>query len=667
RSVSMSLDKIIHMSSSELLDKEPLDAGGFGMVSLCCHRSYGLVVLKTVYTGPQRTEYNSTLLEEGKMMCKLSHDRVIKLLGIILEEGNYSLVMEFMGKGNLWKVLQSVPVLLSVKGRIILEIIEGMTYLNKQGVVHKDLKPENFLVNDDFHIKIADLGVATFKTWSKLTKEENNRLRKVNKASVSKTHNNAGTLSYIAPEHLKSVNTKPSEKSDVYSFGIVIWVILTRKEPYENAMNENQVYHCVLEGNRPDMAEVPSDSPEEISNLMQQCWDTDCAKRPTFFNTECDCKFRPFYTQRLQEHVNADVEIMKREYPAPKEFVKRLQSLQFDCVPIESMPTDDPNSLHSSQGATVRTVDEALFSPCTRGNPVESEFTVDATEGGPSLEEKLQEESNYHLYGNRMDRPESKVMEKFIEEKNRRVSHDPFKQQIRLSNSNTNLVLVPTWSLYFFPPSYFVVEHGVYNTPPPNQMHFPLGLVQKRKLEKNRNKSWFCLSPSPRLLVSNTGPTFNFTSPSRDGREAEAMTQLYIGEANGIQIGNNNVMSIGSQRYNALVPSPQRTVANEFKNLEVLDLYPIENEHLDLLQDNIAKQWKWLARKLGLTQGDIDEIDHDYDRDGLREKMYQMLQKWKMREGLKGATVGKLARVLLPQNPDLVHQLQRKYHSQDLK
>ncbi|XP_006004488.1 receptor-interacting serine/threonine-protein kinase 1 isoform X2 [Latimeria chalumnae] len=643
----MSLDKIIHMSSSELLDKEPLDAGGFGMVSLCCHRSYGLVVLKTVYTGPQRTEYNSTLLEEGKMMCKLSHDRVIKLLGIILEEGNYSLVMEFMGKGNLWKVLQS----------------------------------------------IADLGVATFKTWSKLTKEENNRLRKVNKASVSKTHNNAGTLSYIAPEHLKSVNTKPSEKSDVYSFGIVIWVILTRKEPYENAMNENQVYHCVLEGNRPDMAEVPSDSPEEISNLMQQCWDTDCAKRPTF--VECDCKFRPFYTQRLQEHVNADVEIMKREYPAPKEFVKRLQSLQFDCVPIESMPTDDPNSLHSSQGATVRTVDEALFSPCTRGNPVESEFTVDATEGGPSLEEKLQEESNYHLYGNRMDRPESKVMEKFIEEKNRRVSHDPFKQQIRsglqFAQNQATPVSERPWNSAVAASTNFSrvnekssprpceeIDRKPGSTGPPQGHLRPAaegtgssGAVGFPAMQNNVFKirdNGITRTPVPESGMPTSVPgSFVGSQNSSLLKTSEAMTQLYIGEANGIQIGNNNVMSIGSQRYNALVPSPQRTVANEFKNLEVLDLYPIENEHLDLLQDNIAKQWKWLARKLGLTQGDIDEIDHDYDRDGLREKMYQMLQKWKMREGLKGATVGKLARVLLPQNPDLVHQLQRKYHSQDLK
>ncbi|KAL0199970.1 hypothetical protein M9458_003157, partial [Cirrhinus mrigala] len=44
----------------------------------------------------------------------------------------------------------------------------------------------------------------------------------------------SGTLCYMAPEHLKSINTRSTEKSDVYSFAIVVWVILTGREPYES-------------------------------------------------------------------------------------------------------------------------------------------------------------------------------------------------------------------------------------------------------------------------------------------------------------------------------------------------------------------------------------------------------------------------------------------------
>lgn len=150
----MSLDNI-KMASSDLLEKTDLDSGGFGKVSLCYHRSHGFVILKKVYTGPNRAEYNEVLLEEGKMMHRLRHSRVVKLLGIIIEEGNYSLVMEYMEKGNLMHVLKTqIDVPLSLKGRIIVEAIEGMCYLHDKGVIHKDLKPENILVDRDFHIKV---------------------------------------------------------------------------------------------------------------------------------------------------------------------------------------------------------------------------------------------------------------------------------------------------------------------------------------------------------------------------------------------------------------------------------------------------------------------------------------------------------------------------------
>lgn len=72
----------------------------------------------------------------------------------------------------------------------------------------------------------------------------------------------------------------------------------------------------------------------------------------------------------------------------------------------------------------------------------------------------------------------------------------------------------------------------------------------------------------------------------------------------------------------------------------------LTDKHLDPVRENLGKNWKICARKLGLTESQIDEIDHDYERDGLKEKVYQMLQKWLMREGSKGATVGKLARAL---------------------
>ncbi|TRZ00250.1 hypothetical protein DNTS_003927 [Danionella cerebrum] len=151
-SVSSSLSQI---SSTDLIRKEPLDYGGFGEVYLCSHKTLGHVVLKSVYTGPPRSgNQKQSLLDEGDLMSKLSHRRVVKLLGVILEDGNYSLVMELIPRGNLLSMLKKVAVPLSVKGRIILEILEGMVYLTENRVIHKDLKPENILVDKNFHMKV---------------------------------------------------------------------------------------------------------------------------------------------------------------------------------------------------------------------------------------------------------------------------------------------------------------------------------------------------------------------------------------------------------------------------------------------------------------------------------------------------------------------------------
>ncbi|XP_037004641.2 receptor-interacting serine/threonine-protein kinase 1 isoform X2 [Artibeus jamaicensis] len=643
----MSLDDI-KMNSSDFLENEPLDSGGFGQVSLCFHRSHGLVILKKVYTGPKCMEYNESLLEEGKMMHRLRHERVVKLLGIIIEEGNYCLVMEYMEKGNLMHVLKAeISIPLSVKGRIILETIEGMCYLHGEGVIHKDLKPANILVDNDFHIKIADLGVASFKTWSKLTKEEHNEQRKMNSLSEK----NGGTLHYMAPEHLNDINARPSEKSDVYSFAIVLWAIFANKEPYENAISEQQLVMCIKSGNRPDEGDIIEHCPKEIISLMKHCWEADPELRPTFAGIEE--KFRPFYLHQLKEDVEEDVKSLKKEYPGQNEIVKRMQSLQMDCVAIppsrSNSATEQPCSLHSSQGLGMGPVEESWFAPSLEHQQEENDLR---------LQSKLQEEANYHLFGSRMDKqtkqqPIQNAAYNREEERRRRVSYDPFAQPRPYQNPGVKDLA-----------SSNTTSHG-------NEVHQPVGLTsQTQGLHWNNGSynphgfrsgsldletvgSRVCYGPShiPNLhktpvpetnLLGNT-PTIPFVSLSSTGESIKCS----IYNSTGIQIGDKNCMEVGG------VSSP--FLDSMYKNLKeptskYQDIFDnttsLTDKHLDPVRENLGRSWKSCARKLGFTESQIDEIDHDYERDGLKEKVYQMLQKWLMREGNKGATVGKLAYAL---------------------
>ncbi|NWT00478.1 RIPK1 kinase, partial [Mionectes macconnelli] len=671
----MSLEDI-HMNTQDLLEQKQLDAGGFGTISLCFHKKHGYVVLKKVYTGPQRTEYNVSLLEEGRIMRRLQHDRVVKLLGIILEDGNYSLVMEYVDRGNMMKVLQQLSLPLSVKGRFVLEIIEGMLYLHEQGFVHKDLKPENILVDRDFHVKIADLGVASFKNWSKLTQEETVRQKQIK----STCQNNAGTLFYMAPEHLLSVNAKPVEKSDVYSFGIVIWAIFANKEPYENGINEAQICFGVINGNRPDLKEITDKCPVEIIDLMKQCWEQESEKRPTF--AEISERYKPFYYQNLGKNIEEDLTNLKQMWPVSNELLNRMESLQIDAVP-EDTSNGEPNSLHSSQGPETSHVNEALFAESPENQPVESCETSFAP--ADDLERKLQCEYNYHVFGSRMDKAVPPVLytpEMIEEERRRRVSCDPFAKPSLTSKksdlhpgaektgSNTNpypnpdpnfwsraAATAPNQGTVFYGPN-----HNSLPTGNPEDL-YGLCLASNFSLSKppvpESGQNLQSQSNANRYLKNSDTDTGNKDStsfargtfayyPSSPGVNPDDPIKYNISNSSGIQIGSYNHMKIEEHNQH-ISTSPAATEAN-YRQYEAMGIFDdttvLTAKHLNLVREKLAKQWKHCARKLGFCDPEIDEIDHDYERDGLKEKVYQMLLKWEMREGSKGATVGKLAKAL---------------------
>ncbi|NXM31071.1 RIPK1 kinase, partial [Oxyruncus cristatus] len=680
----MSLEDI-HMNTQDLLEQKQLDAGGFGTISLCFHKKHGYVVLKKVYTGPQRTEYNVSLLEEGRIMRRLQHDRVVKLLGIILEDGNYSLVMEYVDRGNMMKVLQQLSLPLSVKGRFVLEITEGMLYLHEQGFVHKDLKPENILVDRDFHIKIADLGVASFKNWSKLTQEETVRQKQIK----STCQNNAGTLFYMAPEHLLSVNAKPVEKSDVYSFSIVIWAIFANKEPYENGINEAQICFGVMNGNRPDLKEITDKCPVEIIDLMKQCWEQESEKRPTF--AEISERYKPFYYQNLGKNIEEDLKNLKKMWPESNELVNRMEFLQIDAVPEDTSngEVDQPNSLHSSQGPETSHVNEALFAASPENQPVESCETSFAP--ADDLERKLQCEYDYHVFGSRMDKAVPPVLytpEMIEEERRRRVSCDPFAKPSPTSQksdihpgaektgSNTNPYVwstakTPNQGTVFYGPNRNSLLIGnpedLYGLCLASNYSLSKPPVPEsgQNLQSQSSVNWYSKNSDTdtgnKDSTSFTRGTFAYY-PSSPGVSPDDSVKYNISNSSGIQIGSYNHMKIEEHNQH-ISTSPAATEAN-YRQYEAMGIFDdttvLTAKHLNLVREKLAKQWKHCARKLGFCDPEIDEIDHDYERDGLKEKVYQMLLKWEMREGSKGATVGKLAKALFGcQRLDLLTSLMK--------
>ncbi|XP_052405314.1 receptor-interacting serine/threonine-protein kinase 1 [Carassius gibelio] len=583
------------IKSADLIRREPLDYGGFGEVYLCYHKTLGKVVQKTVYTGPPRNgRQKQSLLEEGSLMSRLSHQRVVKLLGVILEDGDYSLVMELIPRGNLLTMLETVPVPVSVKGRIILEILEGMVYLTGYQVIHRDLKPENILLDKNFHIKITDLGLSRSQVWSKLTREESRRQSRLGRRTSASA---AGTLCYMAPEHLKSIKTRFSEKSDVYSFAIVVWVILSGHKPYENARSEEQICHCVCQGERPDEDLIHPDTPQDLIQLMKTCWKEDPLHRPTF--KDSFESLLAFYEEKLAANVKVDLESLTRLYEGPEEMLEKLKSITPEDAP--PCPRDSPGPLRSSDiGPVEAGIEDLSFR---------------------TAEESLLDAS---VYNTLPQQPASS-----------RTAGEPSSVK-SWTKPSTNPNPDRAEELHRRPASSF---DGLQRPELESHLSMP-----------NSDYNWFQHPPHPPYTRIKSCP--DTASPDSGSRP------VTISNASAIQIGNHNTINVQVSDNTSFSSSSSGPI-NRTRNNELLLKYEehkVTESHLEVVRQSVGRNWKQVARKLGLTDKDVDTIEHDYERYGLAEKVHQMLERWKMNEGLLGITVGKLCRALEGYIESLVFQ-----------
>ncbi|KAK7405114.1 hypothetical protein VNO78_06310 [Psophocarpus tetragonolobus] len=175
-------------------------------------------------------------VNEVKLIAKLQHRNLVKLIGCCIQKKEKILVYEYMANGSLDYFIFD-----HAKGKsldwpkrlcIICGIARGLMYLHQDSrlrIVHRDLKGSNVLLDDDFHPKISDFGMA--KTVGREEIEGN-------------TNKIVGTFGYMAPEY--AVDGKFSVKSDVFSFGVLLLEIIcgTRNRRQYHGKQYNLVDHA---------------------------------------------------------------------------------------------------------------------------------------------------------------------------------------------------------------------------------------------------------------------------------------------------------------------------------------------------------------------------------------------------------------------------------------
>ncbi|XP_077372269.1 tyrosine-protein kinase CSK-like [Festucalex cinctus] len=244
------------MNRKELKLLKVIGRGEFGEVRLAEYKKSQVAVkcLKNNTTA-------QAFIAEASVMMKLSHNNLVKLLGVISEaDGSLLIITEYMRQGTLVDYLRSRgrAVLTSVTLlKFALHVCEAMVYLESNNFVHRDLAARNVLLSEELVAKVSDFGLT--KKVSSL--EDTNKL----------------PVKWTSPEALKE--KKFSTKSDVWSYGVLLWEIYSfGRMPYPKIQSKHVVSHLETGYRMPS----PDGCPEALYDIMKCCWHLNPESRPSF-------------------------------------------------------------------------------------------------------------------------------------------------------------------------------------------------------------------------------------------------------------------------------------------------------------------------------------------------------------------------------------------------
>ncbi|CAK6438675.1 unnamed protein product [Pipistrellus nathusii] len=269
--------------SHKLADLRFVSRGASGTVSSARHADWRVqVAVKHLHIHtPLLDSERNDVLREAEILHKARFSYILPILGICNEPEFLGIVTEYMPNGSLNELLhrktEYPEVAWPLRFRILHEIALGVNYLHNMNppLLHHDLKTQNILLDNEFHVKIADFGLSK---W---------RLMSLSQSRNSKAAPEGGTIIYMPPENYEpGQKARASVKHDIYSYAVIMWEVLSRKQPFEDVTNPLQIMYSVSQGHRPDTSEesLPPGTPHRarMVSLIEGGWAQNPDERPSF-------------------------------------------------------------------------------------------------------------------------------------------------------------------------------------------------------------------------------------------------------------------------------------------------------------------------------------------------------------------------------------------------
>jgi serine/threonine protein kinase len=249
-----------------------LGRGGMGEVYLAedaqLDRKIALKFLSSKYVDDAWA--NRQLIKEAQAVARLDHPNICAVLSLEHYDGHTFIMMQYIKGDTLASLIKTKRLEAKQVSPLAKQIVSAIENAHSHGVIHRDIKPQNIMVTADGEVKVLDFGLA------KLVQQKQGALsaREANSQS-SQLGLVIGTVSYMSPEQLRG--ERLDFRSDIFSFGIVLYEMISGKNPYARDSNAETI--SAILSSEPPLMRISADIPQGLAQIAQKCLMKDKERR----------------------------------------------------------------------------------------------------------------------------------------------------------------------------------------------------------------------------------------------------------------------------------------------------------------------------------------------------------------------------------------------------